>query len=127
MKWRDKQKEAIEEEGKILVSAAAGSGKTAVLVERIIRIILEKRVDIEKIVVVTFTSAAAKEMKERIQKKITEKLEDESLDNMQKSYLRKQLKKLPKANISTLHSYCFKIIRNNFFNLRINIKYTNWK
>lgn len=97
------------------------------LVERIIRIILEKRVDIEKIVVVTFTSAAAKEMKERIQKKITEKLEDDSLDNMQKSYLRKQLKKLPKANISTLHSYCFKIIRNNFFNLRINIKYTNWK
>ena len=127
MKWTDKQKEAIEEEGKILVSAAAGSGKTAVLVERIIRIILEKRVEIEKIVVVTFTNAAAKEMKERIQKKITEKLEDDSLDNMQKSYLRKQLKKLPKANISTLHSYCFKIIRNNFFNLRIKFKHTNRK
>ena len=66
-------------------------------------------------------------MKERIQKKITEKLEDDSLDNMQKSYLRKQLKKLPKANISTLRSYCFKIIRNNFFNLRTKFKHTNRK
>lgn len=115
MKWTENQLKAINEEGKILVSAAAGSGKTAVLIERMIKIVTEKKVDIDKIVIVTFTKAAAKEMKERMQKAIMKRLEENGND----PFLRKQLRLLPKANISTLHSYCFRIIKENFWKLDI--------
>ena len=65
--WNDQQKEAItSRDADLLVSAAAGSGKTAVLVERVKRIIIEEKVDIDRILVVTFTKAAASEMKEKI-------------------------------------------------------------
>ena len=66
MKWTDQQSEAITAEGSdILVSAAAGSGKTAVLTERIKRMVTEKNIPLEKMLVVTFTNAAASEMKEK--------------------------------------------------------------
>ena len=67
VKWTDEQKQAIyEKASNILVAAAAGSGKTAVLVERIINKILNEKIDIDKILVVTFTNAAASEMRERV-------------------------------------------------------------
>ena len=82
MEWTQEQKQAIyEKENNILVAAAAGSGKTAVLVERIINKILNENIDIDKLLVVTFTNAAASEMRERvlsaIYKKIDENPEDE--------------------------------------------------
>lgn len=119
IKWTKEQEKAINTEGKILVSAAAGSGKTAVLVERIIRTVIDKKVDIDRILVVTFTKAAASEMKERIVKSI-----NNSLEKSDDPYLRKQLTLLKKSNISTLHSFCYSLIRSNFYLLGIspNIK-----
>ena len=102
MKWTKKQEEAINENGEILVAAAAGSGKTSVLVERNIRKILKDKVDINKILAITFTTAAANEVKERILLSLYNELDKNEDDN-----IKKQIRLLPKANISTLHSFCF--------------------
>ena len=78
--WTKDQKQAIyEKDSNILVAAAAGSGKTAVLVERIIEKVINDNVDIDKLLVVTFTNAAAAEMRERILDAIYEKLEQSRL------------------------------------------------
>ena len=96
----------------ILVSAAAGSGKTAVLVERIIRMITDEEypVDIDRLLVVTFTNAAAAEMRERISQAINKRLEltPESI------HLQKQATLLHNAQITTIDSFCLFLIRNNF-------------
>lgn len=112
-KWTDEQLLAIETRGKnLLVAAAAGSGKTAVLVERIIKIITDDNnpVDIDKLLVVTFTNAAASEMRERIGDAISKKLEEMPNSKM----LQRQLALLNKSNITTIHSFCLDIIKNNF-------------
>ena len=89
VKWTDEQQAAIDKKGSnILVAAAAGSGKTAVLVERIIKKIIVDRVDIDKILVVTFTNAAASEMRERILEAIYKKIEENPEDaNLQKQII----------------------------------------
>ena len=92
-----------------------GSGKTAVLVERIINKIINDKIDIDKILVVTFTNAAASEMRERILKAIDEKIEEDP----ENEFLQKQITLLNKANICTIHSFCLEVIRNNFFELDI--------
>lgn len=116
MNWTEKQLEAIETNNKnILVAAAAGSGKTAVLVERIIQKILTQNVDIDKLLVVTFTNAAASEIRQRVLEAIYKKLEDEP-DN---ENLQKQIVLLNKSNISTIHSFCLNVIKNNFFEIGI--------
>lgn len=117
MGWTSSQMQAIESRGKnILVSAAAGSGKTAVLVQRIIDIIIRERVDVGNILVVTFTKAAASEMKERIRSRLMEELTKEgSRENL--SYIRKQLNALAKASIGTMHSFCVELIRKNFHHI----------
>ena len=75
--WTKEQKDAIfEKDANLLVAAAAGSGKTAVLVERIIHKILQDKIDIDKLLVVTFTNSAAAEMRERILNAIYKKLEE---------------------------------------------------
>lgn len=112
-KWTEEQKAAIEtRKCNLLIAAAAGSGKTAVLVERIIRIITneENPVDIDRLLVVTFTSAAAAEMRERIAAAITKALET----NPNSKNLQKQLTLLSRANITTMHSFCLDVIKNNF-------------
>ena len=114
MKWTKKQEEAINEKGDILVAAAAGSGKTAVLVERNIRKIIDDKIDINRILAITFTNAAASEMKERILKSLYNELEKNENDD-----IKRQIRLLPKANISTIHSFCFNIIKENFFNLNL--------
>lgn len=107
------QKEAIAARNKnILVSAGAGSGKTAVLVERIVNRIIYDKINIDEIVVVTFTELAAREMKERIAIKFKEQLEI----NSNNKHLLKQRNLLPNASISTIHSFCNKLIKNNFNN-----------
>ena len=90
-----------------------GSGKTAVLVERIIHKIIDDKVDIDKILVVTFTNAAASEMRERILDAIYEKLEK----NPEDSNLHRQITLLNKASICTIHSFCLDVIRNNFYEI----------
>ena len=115
-KWTKEQLQAIKEKGKnILVAAGAGSGKTAVLVERIIQKILLDKIDIDKILVVTFTNAAAAEMRERILDAIYKKLEEEP-NNMN---LQRQILLLNNASISTIHSFCLDIIKNNFYEIDI--------
>ena len=114
MKWTDEQNQAIiKKDSNILVAAAAGSGKTAVLVERIIGKIINDNIDIDKILVVTFTNAAASEMRERILEALYKKIDLEP-DNIN---LQKQIILLKKANICTIHSFCLEIIKNNFFEI----------
>ena len=116
VKWTNEQKQAIEEkESNILVAAAAGSGKTAVLVERIINRILNDKIDIDKLLVVTFTNAAASEMRERILDAIYKKIEEDP-SNIE---LQRQITLLNKASICTIHSFCLDVIRNNFYEINI--------
>ncbi len=110
------QQKVIETKGSsILVSAAAGSGKTAVLVERIIRKITNKDhpVSIDQLLIVTFTKAAAAEMRERIGNGIETAIETET-DNQILNHLISQLTLLPAANIMTMHSFCLKIIKSYY-------------
>ncbi len=119
MNWTKEQEQAIYKKGSnILVAAAAGSGKTAVLVERIINKIINEKVDIDKILVVTFTNAAASEMRERILNAIYKKI-DESQDEEEQENLQKQVVLLNKASICTIDSFCLDVIRNNFFEIDI--------
>lgn len=109
-KWTNEQLEVIEHRGgNLLVSAAAGSGKTAVLVERIIRMVVEDRIDIDKLLVVTFTNAAASEMRERIADAVAEKLEKNPADE----YLQRQMLLINRAKITTIHSFCLDVIKSN--------------
>ena len=113
-KWTDEQKLAIEKNGNnILVAAAAGSGKTAVLVERIIQKIIKDKIDIDKLLVVTFTNAAAAEMRERILESIYKELDVNPNDE----HLKKQIMLLGKASICTIHSFCLDVIRNYFYEI----------
>ena len=115
-KWTTEQMQAIKLKGaNILVSAAAGSGKTSVLVERIVNKIINDGVDIDKILVVTFTNAAASEMRQRLMDAIYKKIDENPNDDN----LQRQLMLINKANISTIHSFCLNVIRNNFFEIGI--------
>jgi ATP-dependent helicase/nuclease subunit A len=116
--WTDDQWKAIVSGGQdILVAAAAGSGKTAVLVERIIRKILsrENPVDVDSLLVVTFTNASAAEMRARI----GEALEKALKNNPSSLHLRRQLTLLNKASISTLHSFCLQVVRKYYYLINI--------
>lgn len=116
MPWSKQQELAIKTRGKnILVAAAAGSGKTSVLVERIIQHIINKNCDINEILVVTFTNAAAGEMRQRIAQAIAERLPDKEKE--------RQLILLNAASISTLHSFCQNIIRQNFHQIDLDPKF----
>ena len=112
--WTNEQKQAIyEKNSNLLVAAAAGSGKTAVLVERIINKAINENIDIDKLLVVTFTNAAASEMRERVLDAIYKKL-DEDPKNEQ---LQRQITLLNMANICTIDSFCLDIVKNNFYEL----------
>lgn len=111
--WSDDQWRAIAESGDdILVAAAAGSGKTAVLVERIIRKISkeENGFSVDRLLVATFTKAAAAEMRQRIREALDRVLEE----NGENDHLRRQLSLLGKASITTLHSFCLEVIRRYY-------------
>lgn len=114
--WTKEQRKAIYAKGdNILVSAGAGSGKTTVLIERIIQKIIKDKVDIEDILVVTFTDAAASEMKERLISELYKKLGENPNDQ----FLQKQLANVSRSNISTIHSFCLNVVKNHFYELGI--------
>ena len=126
MKWTDAQQSAIDAprpgqlpSQTILVSAAAGSGKTAVLVERMIQRLKRRELSIQELMVVTFTKAAAAEMKARIGVKLAEEFQATG-----DAYLEEQLNMLPSAHISTLHSFCQWVIRSYFYKLDIDPSFT---
>ena len=116
VKWtKEQQKAIVEDRNNVLVAAAAGSGKTAVLVERIINKIINKNIDIDKILVVTFTNAAASEMRERILEAIYKKIDE----NPENENLQRQLTLLSKASICTIDSFCLDVVKNNFYEIEI--------
>lgn len=121
--WTDQQKNAINaRNGNILVSAAAGSGKTAVLVERVKDIITDKAnpVNVDNLLVVTFTNAAAAEMKSRI----AAKLENIIRENPHDVNAQRQMSLLACAKICTIDSFCLNLVKDNFFNLGISQDFT---
>lgn len=123
VKWTKEQRQVIESRNtNLLVSAAAGSGKTAVLIERIIELVLDEKnpIDINKLLVVTFTKLAASEMRERVSKAIEKKLEE----NPENEHLQKQLLLLSGADITTIDSFCKDVLISyaHLVNLDSNIK-----
>ncbi len=120
--WTTDQKKVIDLRNRnILVSAAAGSGKTAVLVERIIQKVLDKDnpVDIDRLLVVTFTKAAAAQMRERVRVALEKKLQEEP-DN---EHLQRQTTLLHNSQITTIDSFCGYIVRNYFQNIELDPVY----
>ena len=113
MEYTKDQKKAIEERGhNILVAAAAGSGKTRVLVDRIVQQLLAGECNVDELLVVTFTNAAAMEMRERIEKELRRELaEAESAQKVRQ--LDRQLVLLTGAHISTFHVFCQRVIRQH--------------
>ena len=115
--FNKEQLKAIETlDRSVLVSAAAGSGKTAVLVERILKIILEGRADVDEMLIVTFTRAAAAEMKQRLASAIRKRMKEAPADAPR---LSEQLSKLYSAYITTIDSFAMRVIREFFYEIDI--------
>lgn len=123
MDWTEEQKQAINSREKnLLVAAAAGSGKTAVLVERIAQMIIENILNVDEMLIVTFTNAAAQEMRERIYAKIEEKISQET-DSAMLERLERQAILLGGASIMTFHSFCLSVIKRNFSKIDLDPKF----
>ena len=117
-KWTQEQQRAITARGNnLLVAAGAGAGKTAVLVERIIRRLTDKQqpLDVDQLLVVTFTNAAAAEMRERIGSALAEAI----ANNPEDDRLARQLALLGRASIATLHSFCLDLLRQHFYRIEL--------
>lgn len=124
-KWNEMQEKAIYTENKnILVSASAGSGKTTVLIARLLHLIKDKKIDITKILAMTFTEAAANEMKKRMAEKLNEALKTESSES-EKVYLQSQLANLSNASISTIHGFCLDIIQHYYYTIGLDSERVN--
>ncbi len=118
IKWTDGQRDAINHQnGSMIVTAAAGSGKTAVIVARVLRII--KTCDIDKLIIVTFTKATARQMLEKIAEGLTKAIADENTSKEDKINYQRQLLLLPGANVCTMHSFCMRLLKENFDKLEI--------
>ena len=116
--WTKEQKQAIDlRDRSLLVSAAAGSGKTAVLVERIVSLITEgeQPLDVDRLLVVTFTNAAAAQLRERVQQALEKRLGEDP----QNRHVRRQLTLIRQARITTIDSFCLSVLREQFH--RINL------
>ena len=119
--WTASQLEAINApRGDILVSAAAGSGKTSILVERIIKSVIESEQDITRILALTFTNAAAAEMRERVLAALSAQLEN----HPENIHLQKQITMIGQSNICTIHSFCQRLLQENFHRLGISPCFT---
>lgn len=115
VKWTDAQRDAIDaRDGTVLVSAAAGSGKTTVLVRRVIEMITDEKnpCSVDELLIVTFTKAAASQMKEKINKKLSEMIREET-DMGKRSYLIRQQMLLKCAKVSTIDSFCSDVVKQN--------------
>ena len=108
--WTPEQRQSIDARGgSLLISAAAGSGKTAVLVERIIALVTDPThpVDVDRLLVVTFTRAAAAEMRQRLSNALAKKM----AENPDDPYYQRQQMLLPRAYISTVHGFCTRLLQ----------------
>ena len=114
MAFTQEQQAAIDAQGKTLVSASAGSGKTTVMIEKIISLI-RSGVGVDEILAVTFTKKAAAQMKEKLCKALIEEINAPEVNAERRAYLKKQLSEVPNADVSTIHSFCAKVIRRHFY------------
>lgn len=114
MAFTKEQLAAIEASGKTIVSASAGSGKTTVMIEKIIRLI-KSGADVGEILAVTFTKKAASQMKEKLCKALIAAINDPETTNEKRTALKKQLSEVPTADISTIHSFCSRLLRTHFY------------
>ena len=118
IKWTEGQKNAIDHNnGSMIVTAAAGSGKTAVIVARVLRLV--KTCDIDRLIIVTFTNAAAQQMRDKLSEGLLNAIKDEKTTDADRKNYQKQLLLLPGANICTVHSFCMRLIKENFDKLDI--------
>ena len=120
MEFTVEQQNFIDDRGhNLLVSAAAGSGKTAVITERVVKLITEDRYNVSELLIVTFTRAAASEMRDRIRDAISEKLMSGDLDEAQREHLSKQMTLIFSADITTIDSFCLNLVKEHFNICRI--------
>ena len=112
--FTQEQLRAIESQGKTIVSASAGSGKTTVMIEKIIRLIKDGT-GVGEILAVTFTKKAAAQMKEKLCKELIEEINRDTTTPERRDLLKKQLSEVPGADISTIHSFCAKMLRSHFY------------
>ena len=109
----DEQRDAIYTRNKnIIVSAAAGSGKTKVLVDRVVALMLEEKISIKDMIIVTFTNKASVDMKDKIRKKLTELMHKDLND---REFIKEQIRSINDAYIKTLHAFCADMLRENFY------------
>ena len=114
VRWTDRQQKAINaKRGECVVSASAGTGKTSVLIERVWEIVNRNLANIDECLIVTFTEKAAAELKARLHSRL--QTEFESADKPERKYfLLNQLNRLDRAQVSTIHSFCLRVIRENY-------------
>ncbi len=113
MKLTAEQRAAIEEEGRVIVSASAGSGKTHVMIERLVRLILSRRATVRQVLAVTFTNKAAAQMRDRLRRALLDRIA--KAEGEEREYLKTQIADLPLAEISTIHAFCGRLVRTRFY------------
>ncbi len=121
MSWTDQQEAAIASRGKVIVSASAGSGKTAVMIERFVSILRKGEAGVREILAVTFTKKAAAQMRERARLKLAEAYRSSSGE--ERARLLGQLEDLPLASISTIHAFCARLVRTYFYLLDLDPRF----
>lgn len=114
-KWTEAQKKAIESKGSTLVSASAGTGKTAVLTQKVTNTIVNDGIDIKNILVMTFSNAAADEMKERIRAKLNELAADKTTKPATRGRIRTALRSFYASDIETIHAFCNETVKAYFY------------
>ncbi len=117
-RYTPEQRAAIDAQGKVIVSASAGSGKTTVMIQKIINLICSG-VDVGEILAVTFTKKAASQMKEKLAKALIKSINTDGISEDEKKRLKRQLIDVPSADISTIHSFCSKLIKTHFYKVGV--------
>lgn len=121
-KFTEEQLAAIESRGKTIVSASAGSGKTTVMIEKMIQMI-KKDVDVSRVLAVTYTKKAAAQMKEKLRSNLIKAINSPELSAKDRQRLKNQLAEVPGADICTIHSFCANLIRTHFFAAGVDNKF----
>lgn len=114
IKYTKEQQAVLDADGKIIVSASAGSGKTFVMIQRMLKKILSGG-SVDRMLALTFTNKAAAQMREKIQKAVLSRLNEEDISEAERARLKEQLTLLPSAEVSTIHAFCARLIRSHFF------------
>ena len=114
-KFTEEQANAIDAKGRTIVSASAGSGKTTVMIEKMIRLIRDEKVDVKNILAMTYTKKAAASMKDKLRKALVKAVNNPQTVKEDRERLKGQYRQVALADISTIHSFCTNIIRSHFF------------